>query len=171
MKHTIRCLVVATVVGAPLPAHATSYPLTAADRIEISALARAFFEATRDTTRDPQGVFPTAAELRTLMPAPRGAVPDGGLTLADEVAVRQFRAIERDVAALRTRFTGGVFVGIASYRGNRVDLHPCGRFARATSQCGDGPVIEYSVGGETRRFRIDTLVRLRGHWRIFDVRP
>lgn len=156
-----------------LPADAAPYALTPADRAEITALARSFFEATRDGTRDVEGVYPSPADLRTLFPATRRQGADAGPSPVDEIAQRQFLAIERDARALRDTFRGGVFVGITarSYPRDSVDLRPCGRFARATTQCGDGPVIEYTVGAEARRFRLDTLVRLRGHWRVFDVRP
>jgi hypothetical protein len=155
------------------PAESAPYALTAADRVEITALARSFFEATRDGTRDVQGVYPTPVDLRGLFPAARRGSADAGPSPADEIAQRQYEAIERDARALRETFQRGVFVGITatSYPRGSVDLRPCGRFARATTQCGDGPVIEYTVGSETRRFRLDTLVRLRGHWRVFDVRP
>jgi len=32
-------------------------------------------------------------------------------------------------------------------------------------------VLEYEVGGQRRRLRLDTLVRLGTRWRVFDVRP
>ena len=66
-----------------------------------------------------------------------------------------------------------VFTGDLSYsvRRNVIDLAPCGRFARATTRCGDGPVIEYERGGQRRRLRLDTLVRFGTRWRVFDVRP
>ncbi len=157
---------------AAAPAHATPHALTPADRAEITALARAFFEATRDGARDVLGVYPTPADLRSLFPAARAGA-DAGPSPADAIVRRQYEAIERDARALRETFRGGVFTGLApsSYARGVVDLRPCGRYARATSQCGDGPVIEYTVNGEARRFRVDTLVRLRGRWRVFDVRP
>ncbi len=160
-------------LAAVLPADAAPYALTAADRAEITALARSFFEATRDGARDVANVYPSPTELRTLFAATRRQSADAGPSPVDEIAQRQYLAIERDARALRDTFRGGVFVGIAarSYPRDTVDLRPCGRFARATTQCGDGPVIEYTVGSEARRFRLDTLVRLRGRWRVFDVRP
>ncbi len=173
MKRPLPCLMFAVTLSAAAPAAATPYALTPADRAEITALARTFFESTRDGARDVAAVFPSPVELRGIFPAPRGGAVDAGPTPVDEIVQRQFQAIERDVRALREVFRGGVFVGLGarSYPRDAVDLRPCGRFARATSQCGDGPVIEYTVGGEARRFRLDTLARLRGHWRVFDVRP
>ncbi len=173
MKRSLPCLMFAVTLTAAAPAAATPYALTAADRAEITALARTFFESTRDGVRDLAAVFPSPVELRGIFPAPRGGAVDAGPTPVDEIVQRQFQAIERDVRALRDAFRGGVFVGLGarSYPRDAVDLRPCGRFARAASQCGDGPVIEYTVGGEARRFRLDTLARLRGHWRVFDVRP
>ncbi len=160
-----RPLLLAAALTLGTAAHATPHALTAPDLAAITALARAFFDSTRDGARDVQDVYPTAAELRALFAV---GAPSG----ADGLVRRHMEAVERDVRALRERFRGGTFVGITptSYRRNTVDLRPCGRFARATSQCGDGPVIEYTVGGETRRLRLDTLVRVRGRWRLFDVR-
>lgn len=173
MKRSIACLLSLAALFAAAPARATPYALTAADRAEIAALARTFFEATRDGARDVSAVYPSPVEFRAIFPAPRGGGADAGPTPVDEIVQRQFQAIERDARALRDAFRDGVFVGLGarSYPRDAVDLRPCGRFARATSQCGDGPVIEYTVRGEARRFRLDTLARIRGHWRIFDVRP
>ena len=156
-----------------LTADASPYALTPADRAEITALSRSFFEATRDGVRNVENVYVTPADLRSLLPQSRRGAADAGPSPADEVVDRQYLAIERDARALRETFHHGVFVGIAarSYPRDTIDLRPCGRFARANTQCGDGPLIEYTVNGEARRFRLDTLVRLRGHWRVFDVRP
>lgn len=172
-RPTARLSLAVAVVAAALPADAAPYALTPADRAEITALARSFFEATRDGVRNVESVYPTPADLRSLLPSARRGAADAGPSPADEVADRQFMAIERDARALRETFRGGVFTGVAarSYPRDTIDLRPCGRFARANTQCGDGPLIEYTVNGEARRFRLDTLVRLRGHWRVFDVRP
>lgn len=170
-RTTRRALAALTTLAMTASAHATPYALTAADRAEITALARSFFESARDATRDVRDVYPTVAEMRALFPTPRAAA-DAGVSPVDEVVQRQLRAIERDVRDLAATFHGGRFVGLGarSYPRNTVDLRPCGRFARADTQCGDGPLIEYAVGEETRRFRLDTLVRLRGRWRVYDVR-
>ncbi len=163
--------VVVTALAWAMPAEAANHPLSAADRAEITALARSFFDATRDGARTVTAVYPTPDELRGVFPP--GRAGDAGISAPEATVQRQFAAIERDARALREVFQGGTFVGLSarSYPGGVIDLRPCGRFARATSQCGDGPVIEYRVGTETRRFRLDTLLFVRGHWRIFDVRP
>lgn len=144
-------------------ADASPRPLTAADRAAITALARSFFEAVRDGNRTGEGVFLTQAELRGLF------APTAGV---EGLVRRQLDALDRDARELHARFQGGVFVGITpqSYRGGTIDLAPCGRFARATSRCGDGPVIEFTVGNEPRRQRIDTLALVAGRWRVFDIR-
>lgn len=144
-------------------ADAAPRTLSAGDRAAITALARAFFEAVRDGSRTGEGVFMTPAELRGLF-APAAGV--------EGLVRRQLDALDRDARDLHARFQGGVFVGLApqSYRGGVIDLVPCGRFARATSRCGDGPVIEFTVGGEHRRQRIDTLALVDGRWRVFDIR-
>jgi hypothetical protein len=165
-------MVTTALVLAAVSGHGAPYTLTPADRAELTTLARTFFESTRDGSAGTSGVYPTMAELRALFPAVR-AGGDAGLSPAEEIANRQLQAIERDVREARTTFAGGTFRGLAGRSATRptLDLRPCGRFARADSQCADGPAFEYEVGGETRRYRIDTLVRVRGHWKIFDVRP
>lgn len=153
-------------------AEAVPYTLTAADREALTALGRSFFEATRDGARTPTAIYPTPAELRGLYPPAPGAAPPGGGTVHDTLVQRQLGAIERDVRALGPRFAGGEFVGVSGQgltRG-RVELRPCGRFARADSQCTTGLLVSYRVGEETRAFRLDTLVRVQGRWRILDVR-
>jgi len=153
-------------------AEAETYALTAADREALTTLARTFFETTRDGTRTPTAIYPTPAELRGLYPPATGPAPPGGVSAHDTLVQRQLGAIERDVRALRPRFAGGAFVGVTGQgltRG-RVELRPCGRFARADSQCTTGLLLSYRVGEETRAFRLDTLVRVQGRWRILDVR-
>ncbi len=164
---TTTALALAAVSGEAVP-----YTLTPADRAELTTLARTFFETARDASPGTTGVYPTLAELRALFPAVR-AGGDAGLSPAEEIANRQLQAIERDVRDARTNFAGGRFVGLVGRSATRptIELRPCGRFARADSQCADGPTFEYEAGGATRRYRIDTLVRVRGHWKIFDVRP
>jgi len=146
------------------PAHATPYTLTPSDREAITALARQFFEAVKRGDRAMEGVLPTRAELRGMFPPAQGV---------DGVVRRHAESLARDTQALHEVLRDATFVGITdtSYRRNVIDLTPCGRFARATTRCGDGPVIEYEVGGQRRRLRLDTLVRLGTRWRVFDVRP
>lgn len=153
-------------------AEAVPYTLTAGDREALTALGRAFFEATRDGVRTPTEVYPTPAELRGLYPAAPGATPAGAVSVTDSLVQRQLAAIARDARDLRTRFAGGEFVSVTGpglTRG-RFELRPCGRFARADSQCTAGLLVSYRVGAETRAFRLDTLVRLGGRWRVLDVR-
>lgn len=152
-----------------------------AERAELEALARRFYESTRDGVRTPAEVFPTREELRALfaradgVTAPR-AVADagagGGAAMGDAVVTHQLTAIDRDVRALRERFQGGTFRGLAGPAVTERALRQrgCGRFARADAVCADGLMLEYQVGSETRRFRIDTLVRIGRRWRILDVR-
>ena len=51
-----------------------------------------------------------------------------------------------------------------------VELGPCGRFGTTASQCTEGPVIDWRVGDAVNHLRIDRLVRIDGHWKIFDPR-
>lgn len=141
------------------------------ERAEITELARRVFAAVRDGVREPAGIFPTAPELRVVfgLRAPGDAGPDGGGLLVQ----RQLEALSRDSRDLRPRLAGAQFRGIAgaSFARNTIDPRRCGRFGAADSQCADGPVVEYTVGGSVRRFRIDTLVRVGGRWRVLDLRP
>jgi hypothetical protein len=145
--------------------------LTPAERTEITALARRVLEGVRDGAREPAGLFPTASELRVVfgLREPGDAGPDGGGMLVQ----RQLEALSRDARDLRPRLATAIFRGIAgaSFMRNTIDPHRCGRFGTPDSQCVDGPVVEYAVGGSVRRFRIDTLVRVGGHWRVLDLRP
>ncbi|MBK6530667.1 MAG: hypothetical protein IPF99_13960 [Deltaproteobacteria bacterium] len=145
--------------------------LAPAERAEITSLARRVMELVRDGARDPSGIFPTPAELRVVfgLRDPGDAGPDGG----GMVVRRQLEALERDARDLRPRLAGAQFRGIAgpSYARNTIDPRRCGRYAAPGSQCVDGPVVEYAVGGSVRRFRIDTLVRVGGRWRVLDLRP
>jgi hypothetical protein len=164
----------AAVVLFATSAHGSPYALTPADRTEIATLARLFFDSVRDGTRDVHGVYPEVADLRLIFPTPRaGARATPGPSLQETLTQHQLTAIARDAQELHSTFHGGSFVGLSarSYPRQTIDLRPCGRFARATSQCVDGPLIEYTVAGQTRRFQVDTLMRVRGHWRVFDVRP
>ena len=145
--------------------------LTPAERAEITELARRVLEGVCDGARDPAGLFPTAPELRGVfgLRDPGDAGPDGGGMLVQ----RQLEALSRDARDLRPRLAGALFRGIAgaSFTRNTIDPRRCGRFGAPDSQCVDGPVVEYTVGGSVRRFRIDTLVRVAGHWRVLDLRP
>jgi len=145
--------------------------LAPAERAEITELARRVMELVRDGARDPSGIFPTPAELRVVfgLRDPGDAGPDGG----GMVVQRQLQALERDARDLRPRLAGARFRGIAgpSYARGTIDPRRCGRFGAAGSQCADGPVVEYEAGGSVRRFRIDTLVRVGGRWRVLDLRP
>lgn len=145
--------------------------LTPAERAEITALARRVLEGVRDGAREPAGVFPTAPELRAVfgLRDPGDAAPDGGGMLVR----RQLEALGRDARDLRPRLAGARFRGIAggSFARGTIDPRPCRRSGAAGSQCIDGPVVEYAVGESVRRFRIDTLVRVGGRWRVLDLRP
>lgn len=155
---------------------ATAVPLrvTDADHAELTALARRFYESTRDGARAPAEVFPTRDELRALFArsdgpvAPRG---DAG-AMGDAVVAHQLSAIDRDVRALQERFRAGTFRGLAGPVVTERTLRQrgCGRFARVDAVCADGLMFEYVVGAETRRFRVDTLVRVGRRWRVLDVR-
>ena len=54
--------------------------------------------------------------------------------------------------------------------GALVHTDRCSPFAMPQSECLDGPVIEWTVNGETRRMRVNKLVRVDGHWRVFAPR-
>ncbi len=151
-------------------AHATPRRLTPAERAEITELARRVLEVVRDGVRDPAGVFATPAELRVVFGVREptdGGADDGGMLVQ-----RQLEALARDARDLRPRLAGGRFVSIggASFVAGTIDPRRCGRFGAPTSQCADGPVVEFTADGATRRFRIDTLVRVGGHWRVLDLR-
>jgi hypothetical protein len=153
---------------------ATPHPLSVAERAELAALVRTFFETTRDGGARRAAVYPTPEEVRGLYPSNPGPRADAGAAPSgyDAMADRQAQAMERDARELRAVFRGGVYVDLApAWRARAsLDVRRCGRFARAETQCADGPVFEYTVGSERRRFRIDTLVRVRGHWRVLDAR-
>lgn len=157
-------------------ADAVPLRVSAAERQELTSLARRFYESTRDGARAPESVFPTRAELVSLfttvesLPGPVRAPARS--TPNEAVVLRQLGAIDRDVRSLRERFRGGTFVGItgALAREGTLRQRGCGRFARRESVCADGLILEYRVGDETRRFNIDTLLRVGARWRILDVR-
>jgi hypothetical protein len=159
-----RCLLALCLLTLATPADATPYTLTPTDREAITTLARQFFEAVKRGDRAMENVLPTRAELRGMFPPAQGV---------EGVVRRHAESLTRDTQALHEVLRDATFVGITdtSYRRNVIDLTPCGRFARATTRCGDGPVIEYEVGGQRRRLRLDTLVRFGTRWRVFDVRP
>jgi hypothetical protein len=152
-------------------AAAVPRPLSAAERAEITALARRLFEAVRDGSRDPAELFPTAPELRVVfgLRDPGDAAPDGGGMLVR----RQLEALSRDARDLRPRLAGAQFRGLAgaSFARGTIDPRRCGRYGAPGSQCADGPIVEYAVGATVRRFRVDTLVRVAGRWRVLDLRP
>jgi hypothetical protein len=155
-------LAAALALATPGVARATPYRLTREDRAEIERLLRAFFEAARDgNAAATAATIPTAAEFRTLFAA--------GM---DALLERHQSAIQRDVRELRQHFAQGTWAGLSGSftTAPTVDLRPCGRFAAPRSQCTLGPVIDWRVGTETHHMRVDTLVRLNGHWRIFDPR-
>ncbi len=170
MNRIARSLFAVTLAVAPV-ADAAPYALTAADRAELTALAQRFFEHTRDGDRNPADLYPTLADLRALYMV-TGSI-SGAPTMAEAVVDRQLQALTRDAHDLHDTFARGTFRGItgAGYARGRLDVHRCGRFARPESQCADGPLVEYTVGTTTRRFRLDTVVRIRGHWRVLDIRP
>ncbi len=143
-------------------ARATPYTLTPADRGEIATMLQQFFEAVRDgNTAGAATVMPTLADLQ-------GIFQPG---FAPFISMHQ-QGVDRDVRELRARFAAGVWVGVVGTFATTQTLNfrPCGRFANATSECVSGPVIAWRAGTEERRLRIDTLVRIAGHWRLFDPR-
>lgn len=170
-----RALILGLVVVGSV-AEAVPLRVSAADRAELDALARRFYESTRDGVRTPAEVFPTRDELRALFVRADGvgALPRSptGAVMNDAVVTHQLTAIERDVQSLRERFRGGTFRGLAGPVVSEGALRQrgCGRFARADAVCADGLMLEFQVGAETRRFRIDTLVRVGRRWRVLDVR-
>lgn len=151
-------------------AHATPRRMTPAERAEITDLARRVLEGVRDGTRNPVGLFPTTSELRAVFGMREPA--DGGADEGGMLVQRHLESLARDARDLRPRLAGAQFRGIAgpSFVAGTIDPRRCGRFGAPGSQCADGPVVEYAVGGATRRFRIDTLVRVGGHWRVLDLR-
>lgn len=161
-----------------LPSAAGAVPLrvSASERQELTSLARRFFESTRDGARSPANVYPSRSDLVALfstvevVPGPMRAPAQ--TTPNEAVVLRQLGSIDRDVQALRERFRGGTFVGLTGVLAREGTLRQrgCGRFARRDSVCADGLILEYRVGTETRRFNIDTLVRVGARWRILDVR-
>lgn len=143
--------------------YSADYRLTAADVTAITALARTLFEAGRDGQ---------AERLRAAIPTREEYLATFAPTLS-MLADRHQRIVESDVAGLRTTFAGGTFVSIdGTFTANRgIRMDRCGRVAVRTSQCINGPRIEYRVGDRRRYFRIDRLVRLpSGVWKIFDAR-
>lgn len=164
MKRTAAAAALSLCLLAPPPAAAAPHALTPADRAAIATLAHDFFEAVKRGDREMAGVLPTRAELRGLFPPGAGA---------EGLVLRHAEALARDTRALHEVLREATWVGLAesSYRGGAIDLTPCGRFARATSRCGDGPTLEYELRGQRRRLRLDTLVRIGARWRVFDVRP
>ncbi|MEZ4408005.1 MAG: hypothetical protein R3A52_16250 [Polyangiales bacterium] len=167
-SRSLRWLPLALVAAlAPTTASAVPYRLTPADRAAITTLMRRFFTAVTTGARAPTGVFPTRAELITLYSGPRAQPGE-----AEALAQRQLAAIDRDVQSLREPFARGRFTGLAGREvtSGTLDIRPCGRLALATSQCATGPVLEWTVDGQPHRVRIDTIVRLRTGWRIYDVR-
>jgi hypothetical protein len=160
----VTCLAVfAAVSTTSASAHAADYRLTASDVAAITALARTLFDAGRDgATERLRAVIPTREEYVAVF------APDLAM-----LAERHQRVVEQDVRGLRTTFAGGTFQAIdSSVAVNRaVRLDRCGRVSVRSSQCVNGPRIEYRVGTQRRYFRIDRLIRLpTGVWKIFDAR-
>lgn len=170
----LRRLLIPCLVLAASTADAVPLRLTDPERRELETLARRFYESTRDGARSPAEVFPSRDDLRALFtraePMP-GPVRSAGVT-NDAVVLRQLSAIDRDVQSLRARFAGGTFRGLAGAIATEHVLRQrtCGRYARTDAACADGLIFEYQVGAETRRFSIDTLVRVGRRWRVLDVR-
>lgn len=149
-------------LGLAATADARPYRLTPADRTEITQLLQTFFDATRDgNTAAARATMPTLPELQSLFQS----------GFAPFVEMHQ-QALDRAIRELRPRFAGGTFVGLAGsfVTSPNIEIRACGRWSSATSECAAGPVIEWRAGTETRRLRIDTLVRMAGRWRIFDPR-
>ena len=149
-------------IALPLEAHATPYRLTATDRTEITQLLQRFFEATRD------GDVPNA----TTALASRAEIVRIYQPGTEPFIERQLLAMERDVRELRIRFANGTWVGVSATFAQTpsIEIGPCGRFGTTASQCTEGPVIDWRVGDAVNHLRIDRLVRLNGHWKIFDPR-
>ena len=154
-------MVIALLAIAPL-AQATPYAPTATERTEVAQLLRGFFEATRDG--DVQAI--ATAVLA------RDEFVQLYLPGTEPFVERQQRAIERDVRELRSHFAGGTWVGISGPFATDpiVEIVPCGRFGRPESECTLGPVISWRTGDTLRQMRVDRLVRVGGHWKIFDPR-
>lgn len=158
---TLCAALLATTAGVR-EARATPYRLTPADRAEVASMLRAFFEATRDGNSEAaRRVVLSREEFRRVFPAG-----------ADAMIVTHQQHIERDMRELRARFAGGEWVGLTpeSSAATSYELTPCGRFANPSSQCTDGPVIEWRAQGAVRRMRIDRMARIDGHWKLFDPR-
>jgi hypothetical protein len=158
----VRCVLPALWIVTASGAQATPMPLAPSDHAEIARVLRTFFESTRD------GDYATA---RTTIPTHDEFTAIFAEGTADVLA-QHLRAIDRDVHELHDRFAGGIWTGIVGdfARTASLEVAPCGRIARPESQCANGPVIEWHVGTESRRLRIDRLVRVGGHWKIFDPR-
>jgi hypothetical protein len=150
-----------TLAIAPL-AQATPYAPTPADRAEVAQLLHGFFEAARDGD-----VESIAAAILAHDEFVQVYLPN-----TEPFVERQERAIERDVHELRLHFAGGTWVGLTGPFATDavVDVVPCGRFGRPDSECTLGPVISWRAGSIVRQMRVDRLVRIGGHWKIFDPR-
>lgn len=169
IAHTMRTTLLGTWASAaawsaqPSIASAEAIRLTAADVTAITNTVRTLFEAIRDgdRTRIAQQI-PTREEFVSLFQP--GTLPF--------IELHQ-RAIERDARELQRTLAGAVFVRIdrSFNAGNTIQIERCGRFGARTSQCVNGPIIEYRVGNDTRYLRIDRLVRLPGNvWKVYDIR-
>jgi hypothetical protein len=161
-RRTTALVICMTLGSVALDARAADYTITAADRSEIEELLHRFFDAARDGNAALAAqAIPTRVEFAQLFQP--GTEP---------FVERHQRAIDRDVHDLREHFAGGTFVGLTGgfEAGATVVLSPCGTFGAPQSECASGPVIEWRAGAETRRMRVDRLVRIHGHWKIFDPR-
>ncbi len=147
-------------------AFAVPRPLSTAERAELEVLARSLFDAVRAGEAEAPGVFPSPAELREVF----GVREVGDAGSENLLVARQRAAIVRDVRELRSVLAGAEYVGLAGPPRTTVDARRCGRFGVQAAPCADGPVVEYRIGLETHRFRVDTLVRVGGRWRVFDLR-
>lgn len=164
-RRTIALLVLglaALVLVAPSrTAHAQTRVLTAAEHDEIARLLEVFFTAARDAdTRGLAGVLPTDPQFaRIFLPG------------TEPLVARHRRAIARALDDLHTRFAGGRWVAMRGLdTGASVHIQRCASFAAPQSECLDGPVIEWTVGTETLHMRVNRLVRVDGHWKLFAPR-
>ncbi len=160
-RGAVSALVFALLV--PATAVAEDLRLSAGDVTAITNTIRALFDAIRDgqAPRIAQQI-PTRAEFVSLFQP--GAQP---------FLERHTRAIERDTRELKVTLAGATFVNLdpSFSAGRTLRLERCGRFGARTSQCANGPIIEYRVGTTTRHLRIDRIVRLPGNvWKVYDVR-
>ncbi|MEI8257760.1 MAG: hypothetical protein WCJ30_18950 [Deltaproteobacteria bacterium] len=161
LRAALAALALALAASHGAHAQAQARALSAAEHDEIARLLETFFTAARDgDARALAGVLPTDPQFARIFMA--GTEP---------LVERHRRAIARALADLRTRFAGGRWVAMRGLDA-AATVHPqrCASFAAPNSECLDGPVIEWVAGTEALRMRVNRLVRVDGHWRLFAPR-